>query len=353
MKLTKHQEKIVDKIVEGKVYDITTYLKEFDKCHAKKYNFQEIEKSFENIENGKRYSVVEEDSYYYTSVYDENGNCIRISDVSETLTYRFKDYPLLKPVKAVLNGSIKKAVVQYQKQEYAIDFNENVLVADSFDDIKEFIALWCYLRNQALIFDVNKSVGNEDIGLFFELKSQEIGRESNPTWSITTTIDSIGETKDKTECRVELVPYKDINDYIEKLWEINDENLKACEDFLDKKIISTGALKVYKQKKYKTVEELSVKANLRIAIIAVIISVISVVIGNVLPLFQKQDTEYLDEISKKISVIEENIKDDNGNSDTSDEINEIRNDLKDIEKEITEIGNKFLETEKVQSNNGR
>ena len=186
----------------------------------------------------------------------------------------------------------------------------------------------------------------------FFLKSQKIRKESNPTWSLTTVVDSIGEAVNETESHSELVPYKNINDYIEKIWAINDENLKACEEFLDKKIISTGALKVYKQKKYKTVEELSVKANLWVAVIAVIISVVSVVIGNILPLFQKQDTEYLDEISQKISVMEKLINEDNNSSEITDEIKEIRNDLKDIEEKMIEIVDKFLEEEE-QSDNGR
>lgn len=68
MKLTKHQEQIVDKIVDGKVYDITTYLKEFDKAHKQKYDIEEIRKVFENLEEDKRYSFTEKDSYYYTKV---------------------------------------------------------------------------------------------------------------------------------------------------------------------------------------------------------------------------------------------------------------------------------------------
>ena len=83
---------------------------------------------------------------------------------------------------------------------------------------------------------------------------------------------------------------------------------------------------------------MSVKANLRIARIAVIISVISVLIGNILPLFQKQDTEYLAEISEKIAVIEENIKENNSNSEIVDELTEIRNDLKIIEEKMIETG---------------
>lgn len=311
-----------------------------------KIRYSRDKKTFEKVEDGKRYAFSEEESYYYTSVYDESGNHIRTYNVSETLTYRFKDYPLLNPVKAELGGSIKNTVVQYRKQDYTINFSENVLVADSFEDIKEFIALWCYLKNQALIFDVNKPVEKEDIGLFFELKPQKIKEESNPTWSIKTIIDSVEEDINEIECHNELVPYKNINNYIEKVWVINDENLKACEDFLDKKIISTGALKVYKQKKYKTVEELSVKANLCLATIAVIISVISVLIGNILPLFQKQDTDYLNEISQKISIIEKNIKVNNSSSEITDEIIEIQNDLKDIEEEITEIGNTLHEYKK-------
>lgn len=118
---------------------------------------------------------------------------------------------------------------------------------------------------------------------------------------------------------------------------------------MDKKIISTGALKVYKQKKYKTVEEVSVKANLRIAVIAVVISVISVIIGNLLPLFQKQETEYLDEISNKISALEEMFKEDNRSSKIIDEITELQNELTIIEEKMPERVDKLSEKEKGQS----
>lgn len=353
MKLTKHQEKIVDKIVDGKVYDITSYLKEFDKAHKQKYDIDEIRKVFENLEKDKSYSFAEKDSYYYTLVHDESGKIRNRYRVTESLTYIFRDYPLEGPVKAKLNESVHKQSIQFHGQKYTFDFKEEVLVADSFEDIKEFIALWCYLKNEALIFDVNKPVRDEDIGLFFEIFPQEIARDNNPSWQRATGIDSVGESVNDVESHYVLAPYKNINDYIEKIWVINDENLKACEEFLDKKIISTGALKVYKQKKYKTVEELSVKANLWIALIAVIISVISVIIGNILPLFQKQETEYLNEISKKISVIEEMIKEDSSSSEISDEITELRNDLKNIEETMIEMMDKFPEVEKAQSSNGR
>ena len=142
MKPTKHQEQIVDKIVEGKVYDITSYLKEFGKAHAQKYDVQEIKKTFESVEEGKRYSFTEKESYYYTQVYDALGKIVRTYEVAETLTYWFKEYPIVKPVKAKLTDSITKPVVQYKDHKYTFDFCKNVLVADSFEDIKEFIALW-------------------------------------------------------------------------------------------------------------------------------------------------------------------------------------------------------------------
>lgn len=352
MKLTKHQERIVDKIVDGKVYDITSYLKEFDKAHKQKYDIDEIRKVFENHEKDKSYSFTEKDSYYYTLVHDESGKIRNRYRVTESLTYIFRDYPLEGLVKAKLNESVHKQAVQFHGQKYIFDFKEEVLVADSFEDIKEFIALWCYLKNEALIFDVNKPVRNEDIGLFFEIFPQEITGDNNPSWQRTTVIDSVGEYVNDVESHDVLAPYKNINDYIDRVWKLNKENFNACEEFIDRKILATGALKVYKQKKYQTVEELSVKANLRIAKIAVIISVISVLIGNIMPFFQKQDTDYLDEISQKISVMEELIKENTNSSEITDEIKEIRNDLKGIEEKMIEMADKFLEEEE-QSGNGR
>lgn len=339
MKLTKHQEQIVDKIVDGKVYDITTYLKEFDKAHKQKYDIEEIRKVFENLEEDKCYSFTEKNSYYYTLVHDESGKIRNRYRVTESLTYMFNDYPLEEPVKAKLNESVHKQAVQFHEQKYIFDFKEDVLVADSFEDIKEFIALWCYLKNEALIFDVNKSVRDEDIGLFFEIFQQEITGDNNPSWQRTTVIDSVGEYVNDVESHDVLVPYKNINNYIDRVWKLNQENINACEEFIDRKILSTGALKLYQQKKYKTVEELSVKANLRIAIIAVIISVISVLIGNIMPFFQKQDTDYLDEINQKISVMEELIKENNNSSEVTDKLDEIRSDLQDIEEKIVELKN--------------
>lgn len=352
MKLTKHQERIVDKIVDGKVYDITSYLKEFDKAHKQKYDIDEIRKVFENHEKDKSYSFTEKDSYYYTLVHDESGKIRNRYRVTESLTYIFRDYPLEGPVKAKLNESVHKQSIQFHGQKYTFDFKEEVLVADSFEDIKEFIALWCYLKNEALIFDVNKPVRNEDIGLFFEIFPQEITGDNNPSWQRTTVIDLVGEYVNDVESHDVLAPYKNINDYIDRVWKLNKENFNACEEFIDRKILATGALKVYKQKKYQTVEELSVKANLRIAKIAVIISVISVLIGNIMPFFQKQDTDYLDEISQKISVMEELIKENNNSSEITDEIKEIRNDLKGIEEKMIEMADNFLEEEE-QSGNGR
>lgn len=307
MKLTKHQECIVDKIIDGKVYDITTYLKEFGKAHRQKYNLLEIKTVFDELEKDKSYSFVEHDGYYYTLVHDKDGKIKRRDKITDTLTYQFREYPLEGLVKAELNKSVRKQTVQYQGQKYVFDFEKDVLVADSFEDVKDFIALWCYLKNEALIFDVKKTITDEDIGIFFELNPQKIEDKNNPTWGRKVVIDSVGEAVNDVQSHDILVPYKDIDDYMDSVWQINLENLNACEEFMGRKILSTGALKVYKQKNYKTVEELSVKANLRIAIIAVIISVISVLIGNIIPLFQKQDTEYLDEISKKISVIEKEI----------------------------------------------
>lgn len=65
MKLTKHQKQIVDAIIKGTVYDIPSYLKEFQKWHLRKYDLSRPIAKFTEKEGGKRYKVIiDEDKAY-------------------------------------------------------------------------------------------------------------------------------------------------------------------------------------------------------------------------------------------------------------------------------------------------
>ena len=52
MKLTPHQEKIIEAIIAKDVYDIPSYLEHFKKSHAQQYDFDTIKAVFEQYEDG-------------------------------------------------------------------------------------------------------------------------------------------------------------------------------------------------------------------------------------------------------------------------------------------------------------
>lgn len=340
MKLTKHQKEIVDKIIDGKVYDITSYLCAFKKAHTQKYDIEIIQKVFDEQEKGKTYSWIEKEGYYYTNVLDEKSKVINTYRIEDKLTYWFKEYPLVKPVKAELLKTIKKQVVSYQGENYFFDLqNKEILVADSFEDIKEFIALWSYLKSEALIFDVKKIVEDEDLGVFFEEQEQKLQVNSHVTWNTYTEINSIGEDVNDVSSHTRLAPYKSIENYMKNIWKINEDMLSTCEEFVGRKIIPTASLKNYKQRKYKTVDELSIRNNLIVAWIAVIISVISVVLGNIIPLFGKKDTDYLREISNHVVEIHKQIEENKDNNELLDELESIEKQLLDVNAVLQNIEN--------------
>lgn len=331
MKLTTHQEKIVEAIIDGKVYDILSYLKYFNKAHEQKYDINHIKRVFDASENGRTYMFrADSAASYCTDVYDDKGNITVTLPICKKMTYTFKEYPISSPVKAKLNEHIKKEKVEYDNTVYDFDFLKNsYIVADNFDDIVDFITLWAYLKREALILEVNKSVSAEDISIFFETKEQKINPDSIPDWKVSFEILSEGTDTELPKGIHHHLPTKDATYYVEKAWKFNSEHFTTCNDFIDKKIIASSALHIFKQKKFKTVEQISQRKNLFVAWFAVAISVISIIIGNIMPLFQPKDTDYLDEINQRISVIEESITN-NQDEQIIKEINDIKEVLKKI-----------------------
>ena len=66
MKLSKHQKQIVDAILVGKVFDIPSYLKEFQKWHLCKYDLSRPLAKFEEEEGGKQYKVIVDEDKFFT-----------------------------------------------------------------------------------------------------------------------------------------------------------------------------------------------------------------------------------------------------------------------------------------------
>lgn len=343
MKLTSHQKEIVDAIIDKKVWDIPSYLEHFGKLHQCQYDFDGLRTIFEQSENGRTYRFRKgNDAYYYTDTIDRDGNICNTRRVPNSTTYEFVDYPMTVPVKACLNKKVNIEWYEEGNTKFSFDFlKESYPVADSFDDIIDFITLWSYLKREALILEVDKPISKKDISIFFELKDQKIDPNTNPFWSRHYAISS-GETEEEpVESECYLLPEKEAKYYIAQAWKLNEENIVTCSEFIGKKIIPSSELRVYQQKKFKTVEQIANGRNLLVAWVAVFISVISILIGNIWPLVKPQEPNYLSIISEQIAFIDESIK-----SDTCDE--ELLRELQNVSQALADLSQQQLTYEDIE-----
>lgn len=335
MKLTDHQKRIVDKIIDGEVFDIPSYLRVFGKGHEQQYDPDDFRAALIDSENGMTYFVRDENHDFYTVVLDGTGaECEKIL-IDDQMTYQFRDYPSKKPLSAELDMRIQPEWVSFGQEKFAFNFLKNAyFVADSFLAIQDFVALWSYLRREALVFEGNKPVTYDDISIFFEQVEQENQPKIKPHWELSVQIGGLQKNDRGKKNNGHMVPKKSTEDYIRNAWKLNQDYLSMCHDFVGVKMMATSELLVYRQKGYRTVEERAQRNNLVAAWVAVVISLISVCIGNIIPLFQKADAVYLDQISQQIASLEEIVKGDSSTQDILTELNEIHEDVTAIKENL-------------------
>jgi len=333
MKLNPHQIEILDKIISGSVYDIPTYLSAFNRAKYHQHDVSAIKATFDAEEDGKTYFFKEnDDGSFYTEIYDKEGNVTSVAPVSNQMTYYLKEYPNSSPVEAELDMKVAPIKVDFQGNSYSFDFMKNkYLVANNFDEIIDFLALWSYLKTEALIIEFNKPISEEEISIFFETTKSNVCPDNIPKWEMKTTIDSGKRSaKGLQTLSSKQSPKKKTQGYITDNWSMNYEHLTMCAEYIGKKILPTSSLQTYKQDKYRTFEEVSQRKNLIVAWIAVFISVVSVIIGNVLPLFDNQESEYLASINQHIATIESRLDDDTRKDEILAEISEVKKAISDL-----------------------
>ncbi len=300
MKLSKHQKEIIKKIIAGEVFDIQSYLRVFNKCHTEKYDMDSLKAAFDLSEEGKTYKVIKE-GY---SIFEKSQG--QIAGISMPFSHVRLNIPEneyeLKPATFVDNAPTIKCT--YDEKEYEFDFCKGVDVISCFDDVLEFLTLWYYLKQEGLVLEVNKPLLDTDIGLFLKKIDKE---KSQKKPEIEITYEGKKYTPIGT-CDVELTaPKRFACEYSTVTWELDQENLLICKDYFGKKIVRTSALITYATKKFKTKEQVSQDNNFRVALIALFISVLSIVMSNIIPLFQKQPSDYLEDISQQLVVIESHL----------------------------------------------
>lgn len=308
MKLTKHQQAIISKIIAGEVYDIPSYLRAFNKGRLRKYDLGLLRERFISDENGSQYKVMKEGHSLFKikrtdhSPYGLNFSFpeLRTSqDVSDD-EWEYKEAQFI--------DTITPATYEYQEQKFTFDFGgTGVFIADAFDDIIDFISLWSYMQREALVLELDKPLSADEISISYELVPKQTKSKSPLT--ITYTSEKTGSLAiDVSSADQEFFdepPQKHALWYATEVWKINEDHLVMCHDFIGKKIYPTSALRAYAAHKYKTADEVDQKRNLWIAAAALIISIISPIVSMFLP--QPTYYEELAQIQQSMTVMQEDI----------------------------------------------
>ncbi len=327
MKLTKHQKDIVGKIINGQIYDIASYLESTNNFRVEKYDIDAIKKRFMDVEGDKKYKVAK-DSIFIKGTYG-----LPMFKPEDKITE--DDYIIKEPV---LVDNAPAIHYEFEGVKYDLDFVKGVKVVNDYELLIDFLTLWHYLKEESLILELDKKLETQDVGFFFEPKEID---ESTPKAKIVIKKD--GETYSPVESVLNDMflsePKRFLNDYSDTTWIINEERLLMCKEFLTKKFVPTTALRTYAKKKFKTKETISNDINRLIAIFALAVSVISVILGNIIPLFQTQTTEdYLETINQELISIQSTLND--NEEQIEEELSSIRSAIEELQQQVADIDDK-------------
>ena len=219
-----------------------------------------------------------------------------------------------------------------------MDFVKGVKVVKDYELLIDFLTLWHYLNEEALILELDKKIETQDIGFFFESKEVD-----ESTQKAKIVIERDGKKCSSLESVLSDIllsdPKRFLNEYSDTTWAINEERLLMCKEFLTKKFVPTTALRTYAKKNFKTKETITNDTNRLIAIFALAVSVISVILGNIIPLFQTKTTEdYLETINQELISIQSTLND--NEERIEEEISNIRTAIEELQQQVAAIDDK-------------
>ncbi|MDD3014511.1 MAG: hypothetical protein PHC34_12480 [Candidatus Gastranaerophilales bacterium] len=249
MKFTQHQQQIIKHIKSGEIYDLESYLKQFDLCEYIKYDKETILNQFTQDDICKTY-------HYPCSLTPKAATVITDDEFIQKSNTRQIDcskYCTLI-LKLKFDTGIKK--VESNGEIHEVNFYDGVYIGKSFDYIIEFLTLWEYLKSELLILEVPAALSANTLGLFFE--------KSTDTLVLGNSLDNI-DFCDST--------YKDTPYLVDKLYSFSNEHYTICKEYISKRIYGTPKLNLFIQKGFKTSEEALQKSALIAAWLAILVSI--------------------------------------------------------------------------------
>lgn len=311
MKFTKHQKDIIRYIASEDITDIVSYINFFGLSTLRKLDKDKIEERFKKETAGKTVKKLKDDFSKFTM----KNNIDSSWNISSQITFHEPteaDYECVPLKIAYPETEHKKKLTD--SSYFSYDYFKGINIVNSFSDIKDFLAIWQYLKNEGLILEVEKEIKKGDFELFFEYVpfSESSFKKSEDAFA------ALGERPIKLCGLPEHV--KDYRDYSDYLFEYNTTHELICSQFLGKRIYGTSELDVFIKSKFKTKNDKQFMLALIPAYIGIIISLFT-------PFFPTDNSD-VEKIQQQLSEIQENLQD--NISMTSAELRNISDQLEEI-----------------------
>lgn len=304
MKLTKHQKDTIRYIFTGKIYDITSYLKVFNLGTLIKYDKDAVIKQFNADNIPKIYYCNKMLHCKYSNVITEQDYLAKLH-ANELDSEKYSSYTLTLSY----NTGVKTEL--WNGSNYTLNFYEGVYVANSFQDILEFLTLWQYLKSEMLILEVPQDFCVETLGLFYKKTQQD---KDKLTLSCDDKIKNIN-FNDFT--------YDDQHYLNENKYTLSKEHCIMCKEYMTKRICPSARLGLYIKNHFTTYEEKTQNKALFVAWLAIFVSV-----GlTFAPFLQQNNIPEIDSITNDIRKIKTTINSFQNNTELIKILNDINEKL--------------------------
>lgn len=250
MGFTDRQKDIIRKIRSGEIYDISSFVSAYQLSRPVQYDRNGVEESFRRDPEAAA-------CYYPKNLAPTPAN--RIGE--ETFQARREAGSLDPAGYARLEPALCDACARQEEKAFdqTVEFNfyEGVRILTDFEALVDFLAIWQFLRDNAMVLDVAQPLDEETIGLFFELSDQEIPAP---------------EAAEEEE----ILQFSDRR-YLES-YRLSEKYLQICRDFLGRRIYPAPKLNLFIQNNFFTQEEKQQSYALFAAWAAIAVSVVIAVI---------------------------------------------------------------------------
>ena len=183
-------------------------------------------------------------------------NRIKEGDFQQKLAQgrvKAEDYIRLEPH---LEKTLDKQVETVGDRFFFFDLYSGVERMESFEGLVEFLAIWQFLREQALVLEVPQPLDGETVGLFFQ--RQPRGNVPDPEGDKAGGVLRCSDRRYLTD----------------GAYHLSRERLTICGEFLGRRVYPAPGLKLFIQNRFRTWDETAQSRALLAAWVAIAVSIL-------------------------------------------------------------------------------